>query len=65
MKKLYIEYRVYFDPSTNQELLSEVAEAVKDKLYDMFDDEDTPVPSLHDVTYELVMEIPPSNEVKK
>jgi hypothetical protein len=60
MNKLYIEYRVYFDSSTNQELLREFAEIVKDRLYDMFDDAE--VPKTTDVTYELVMKAEKDND---
>jgi hypothetical protein len=54
--KLYIEFRVHFDPKTNPEL-SEVAEATKDKLYDMFTDSGEDVPTTTAVTYELVREV--------
>lgn len=60
-RKLYIEYRVYFDPRTNQDLLKEIADAGQERVYDLFEgrvDETTgPLPSPHDVTYEIVMEI--------
>ena len=59
-QKLYIEYRVYFDHKTNQELLQKVAEAGQEKVYDLFDDnsdsDGNPVPSPHDVTYEIKLE---------
>ena len=60
-RRLYVEFRVYFDPRTNQELLTILADKAKDYIYDLFDgiDEETsgPLPSPHDVTYELVMEV--------
>lgn len=56
-KKLYIEYRVYFDATTNQELLREVAEQAQEHIYDLFANEDSPIPAVHDVTFELVMAI--------
>lgn len=56
---LFVEFRVYFDPRTNQDLLHEMADAVKDRLYDLFegteDESSGPLPSPHDVTFELVM----------
>ncbi len=61
MNKLYIEYRVHFDPQTNQELLKEVAELAQEKIYDLFADEDSPIPSVHDVTFEIVMEVTKEN----
>jgi hypothetical protein len=62
-KKLYIEYRVYFDPNTNQDMLHEVAEAAQETIYTLFDDlKETQdgAPSPHEVTYEVVMLIPPT-----
>lgn len=59
-RKLYIEYRVYFDPRTNQDNLHEVGAVLKDRLQDMFEDMvggDTPITSPEDVSYEVVMEI--------
>ena len=60
MKKLYIEYRVYFNPDTNQELLTEIAEIAQDEIYTLFENaaiDESPMPSPHDVTYEIVMEV--------
>jgi hypothetical protein len=62
-RRLYAEFRVYFDPSTNQEMLQEVCNAAQDRIYDMFDEpvvhdvDDQPIPAAHDVTFEIVMEI--------
>ena len=59
--KLYVEFRVYFHPNTNQELLSEVAEIAQEKIYNLFEgesiDTDGAMPSPHEVTYELVREV--------
>jgi len=61
-KKLYIEYRVYFDPSTNQELLTELADLGQEAVYNLFDHncdiDGNEFPSPHDVTYQLVVETP-------
>jgi hypothetical protein len=58
-RKLYVEYRIYFDPTTNQDILHECAEVVQQRLHDVFngtcEDGDDLVPS--DVTYEVVMEV--------
>lgn len=58
--KLYIEYRVYFDPKTNQDLLKKVAEQGQKDIYNLFDgvyeESSGPLPSPHDITYEIVME---------
>ena len=66
MKKLYIEYRVYFNPSTNQELLAEIADKGQEEIYNLFDTncdmDGNSFPAPHDVTYELVVE---TDEVKK
>jgi hypothetical protein len=67
-RKLYIEYRVYFNPTTNQELLKEVAERAQEEIYTLFDgahiDYDS-MPSPNDVTYEIVMEISCEKEIVK
>lgn len=58
-KKLYIEYRVYFNPNTNQELLHTIAELGQDEIFYLFDGEidGENAPHPHDVTYEVVMEV--------
>ncbi len=59
-KKLYAEFRVYFSPDTNQELLREVCNSAQERIYDLFDgiDDETsgPLPAPLDVTYEIVMD---------
>jgi hypothetical protein len=67
-KRLFVEFRVEFDPSTNQELLNEVAEALRDRMWDILDgcelcdDEVQPTPSAKDITFELVMMVPKIEE---
>jgi hypothetical protein len=60
-RRLYVEFRVYFQPNTNQELLKEMAEAAQERVFEMFNgiDDDTsgPLPSPHDVTYEIVVDL--------
>lgn len=63
--KLYVEFRVYFAPTTNQELLREIATIAQERIYDLFDGVDEssgPMPSPHDVTFEIVMETFPVKE---
>jgi hypothetical protein len=59
--KLYMEFRLYFEPNTNTELLSEMAEELKDKLYnDLVDTtSDGAYPNPTDVTYEITRELLP------
>jgi hypothetical protein len=61
-KKLYIEYRVYVDPTVNQEFLSEVADKGQEAIYDLFTNacgwDGKEFPTVSDVTYEVVMEVP-------
>jgi hypothetical protein len=69
-RKLYIEYRVYFNPTTNQELLKEVAERAQEEIYKLFNDElwsvdYSSMPPPHDITYEIVMEISDGMEIVK
>ena len=65
--RLYVEYRVYFSPDTNQEMLHTIAEMAQEAIYTLFDEaKDTQegAPSPHDVTYEVIMSISPKDEVK-
>lgn len=59
-KKLYAEFRVTFDTNTNQDLLREVCNIAQERIYDLFDgvDDETsgPLPTPHDVTFEIIME---------
>jgi uncharacterized protein (DUF1778 family) len=59
-RKLYVEYRVYFDPMTDQDLLHEQAKVVQDKLHDVWIGlGETALEDIEpvDVTYECVMEV--------
>ena len=59
-RKLYIEYRVHFNPNTNQDLLREMATVVQERLHDMFlgsSDVEFEQPMPCDVTFEIVMEV--------
>jgi divalent metal cation (Fe/Co/Zn/Cd) transporter len=58
-RRLYIEYRVELDPQTNQDLVHDIAEAVKDKLYDTFETDSEIHAEFKDVTYEVVMVVEP------
>ena len=64
--KLYIEYRVYFATNTNQDLLHELAVRGQEMVYDMheghIDENSGPLPSPHEVTYEVIMEIAASSK---
>jgi len=57
--KLFIVFKVEFHPSVNQDMLGEVAEAVKERMWDLFDldDEGQPIPAPKDITHELVIEV--------
>jgi ArsR family metal-binding transcriptional regulator len=57
-QKLYIEYRLYFNPTANQEYLKDMAEDFQAHINDEWN-HDCPHPELevNDVTYEIVMEI--------
>lgn len=59
MNKLYVEYRVYFDPKTNQDLLRVCAESAQEQIYDIFelDESSGPTPAPNDVTFEIKMEV--------
>lgn len=56
--KLYIEYRVEFPTDSNGDIIHEMAEDVKDKLYDIFGDE-SEIKCI-DVSYDVVMFVPES-----
>ena len=58
-QKLYLEFRVSFNPATNQELLMAIGEAVKDRIHELFEagEDEMPIPSIKDVTYEVVTEV--------
>lgn len=51
--RLYIEYRVYFDLSSNQEMIAEMAEAAVPEIQKMFSHDET-VPQCMDVTKHVV-----------
>lgn len=63
--KLYVEFRVYFDPKTNQDMLRAVAEAAQERIFDLFEipEDEQPLPSPLDVTFEITMEITPKENV--
>jgi hypothetical protein len=58
-QKLYIEYRLYFNPQANQDTLRELAEQFQEHIYDVWNNDAEHGASLdtHDVTFELVMEV--------
>lgn len=60
-RKLYIEFRVHFDPQANQTAIEEVAEVAQGKIYNMFtfgsDLGEVDLPAPLEVTYEVVREI--------
>lgn len=62
MNKLYIVYKLEFNPQTNQELLRKCAESYKDEMWNSWDNEEN-IPAIKDITYELVMEVT-EDEVK-
>ena len=63
--KLYVEFRVSFAANTNQELLREICLVAQEEIYNLFegriDETSGPLPSPHDVTFEIVMESGVSN----
>ena len=61
-RRLYVEFRVYFDPSTNQTLLDEMAQVAQERIYDMFegitnDHTSGPLPTPLNVTYQLTLDM--------
>jgi hypothetical protein len=58
-KKLYVEYRLHFNPNANQDTLNELAEAFQEHIYDIWnnDAEHGAALDVNDVTYEIVMEV--------
>lgn len=55
--KLYIEFRLHFNPNANQETLRELAAQFQEHIYDIWNNDAEHGASLdvNDVTYELVM----------
>lgn len=57
-RKLYVEFRLQFNPDVNQETLKELAKVFQEHIYDEWNNTlDVPAFETHDVTYEIVMEI--------
>lgn len=64
-RKLYVEYRLYFDPIMNQELLRELATQFQEHIHDEWNDNPEEKCQVQDVTYEIVMEITDKLMVKE
>lgn len=64
---LFIEFRVHFDPRTNQDLLHELAEKAQEEIYNLFEGriEETsgPLPAPHDVTYQVIMHVEKGQDI--
>lgn len=58
-RKLYIEYRLHFNPNANQETLKEMANIFQEHIYDEWNNDNghSAVLDVNDVTFEIVMEI--------
>jgi hypothetical protein len=60
-KKLYIEFRLHYDPQANQDIIHEIGQVLQERIHDLvegeFDEESSgPIPAIKDVTYEVVSE---------
>jgi len=60
-KKLYIEFRLHYDPQANQDIIDEIGQVLQERIHDLVEGEfgeesSGPIPAIKDVTYEVVSE---------
>ncbi len=57
-RRLYVEYRLYFNPDANQEIIHELAEQFQEHIYDEWTNTmHAQTLDVKDVTYEIVVEL--------